>query len=91
MASVELPASFFSCRSAGASYLDYWGELLNFAAQGRQRWRRARRRSRTRRPTVGADLDHHVQVAAPANDPEAEPLTFATTTDAATLAAGASA
>lgn len=82
MASVELPASFFLPFSWGI-YLDYWGELLSVLrkdevhATGIVTFT-----NQTGQPiTVGSGTE----VAAPANDPDSDPLSF-TTAEAATVA-----
>lgn len=84
MASVELPASVFLPFSWGI-YLDYWGALLSVPRKDAA----AASGEATFTNTTGASLliGTGSQVAAPANDPEQEPLIYATTADA-TVAAG---
>lgn len=84
-ASVELPASVFLQYSWGI-YLDYWGELLDVPRKAPAKATGVV--SFTNGSAVSTLVGTGSRVAAPANDPLEEPLTFATTADA-TVAPGA--
>lgn len=85
MASTELPASFFLPFSWGI-YLDYWGELLSVP---RKDAAPAHGQVTLTNGNAGpVFVATGTEVAAPANDPESDPLTFRTTQDATIAAAG---
>jgi uncharacterized phage protein gp47/JayE len=86
--STELPASVFLPFSWG-DYLDYWGELLDVPRKDEVAAIGVVTLENT--GTTSQIVGPGTQVAAPTQDPEAEPLVYLTTVDAFTLLPGTSA